>query len=101
MLAKSASIMPSFIPPLRLKWYPRHRKKPPQERIRLFAFGQASHQLKENPLSDRRLAIDEERSDFGLNNGRTGRAERVNPDGGVNEIHEAYAYAAAGGAARE
>ncbi len=101
MLTKLRSMLPRLVPPGWLKRESRHRKKPPQKRFRPLGLRQARHEFKQNPLRHSRLAVHDQGFQLGLNSGMTGWAERVNPDGGVNEIHEACASAAAGGAAQE
>lgn len=100
MLTKLRGMLPRVVPPGCLKGQSHHGEKPPQERFRPFGFRQTRHEFKQNPFRDGGLAIHDQGFQLGLNGGMTGWAERVNPDGGVNEIHGAYAYAAACGAGR-
>lgn len=100
MLTKLRGILPRLVPPGWVEGQSRHGEKPPQKRFRPFGFRQTRHEFKQNPFRDGGLAVHDQGFQLGLNGGMTGRAERVNPDGGVNEIHEAYAFAAAGEAGR-
>ena len=100
MLTKLRGMLPRVVPPGWVKGQSRHREKPSQEGFRPFGFRQTRHEFKQNPFRDGSLAVHDQGFQLGLNGGMTGRTERVNPDGGVNEIYEAYAYAAVGGAGR-
>ena len=98
MLTKLRGMLPRLVPPGWVKGQSRHGEKPSQERFLSFGFRQTCHEFKQNPFRDSRLAVHDRGFQLGLNGGMTGRAERVHPDRSINEIHEAYASAAAGGA---
>ena len=97
MSSETPSYVPRAIPPLRVEREPGHRRKPLEKTGGLLGFDEPRHQFKKNLLRDRRLSIDDQGLESGLDLGIPSRTKCVDPDGGVNEIHGRAVYAAGNG----
>lgn len=86
--------VPGGVPPIGAEWKAGHRRKPLEKAGGLLGLGQTCHQFKENPLCDGCLCVEDEGLESSLDLGMPRWTKRVDPDGGVNQIHEGSVYGA-------
>ena len=98
MSSETPGYVPRAAPPFRVEPKPGYRRKPLEKTGGLLGLDQPSHQFKKNPLRDRRLPLDDQGLESGLDPGIPRWTKCVNPDGGVNEIQGRTVCAAGSGA---
>lgn len=92
VFSKTTGKLPGCIPPIRVELKQGYRRKPLEEAGGSFGFGQACQQFKQYPLSDGCLRVDDQRLESSLDLGMPRRTKRVDPNGGINQIHEGSVY---------